>query len=70
MARRVVPRIAQVRGQLRFQRTLQHRLDQLAQHAALTGQPQPPGLVPRPLQQRIQQPVIDQLPQRSLPLRG
>jgi integrase/recombinase XerD len=66
MAGRVVPWIAQVRGQLGLQRPLQHRLDQLTQHAALAGQPQPPGLVPRPLQQ----PVIDQLPQRTQPLRG
>ncbi len=60
-----MPGIAEVRGQLGFQRPLQHRLDQLAQHAALTGQPQPPGLIPGPFQQRVQQPVIDQLPQRS-----
>ena len=65
-----MPGIAQVRGQLRFQRPLQHRLDQLTQHGSLTGQPKPPGLVPGPLQQRIQQPVIDQLAQRSQPLRG
>jgi hypothetical protein len=70
MAGRVMPGIAQVRGQLSLQRPLQHRLDQLAQHAALTGQPQPPGLVPGTLQQRIQQPVIDQLTQRSQPLPG
>ena len=68
MAGRVMPGIAQVRGQLSLQRPLQHRLDELAQHAALTGQPQAPGLVPGPLQQRIQQPVIDQLTQRSQPL--
>ena len=70
MAGRVMPGIAQVPGQLSLQRPLQHRLDQLTQHGPLTGQPQPPGLVPRPLQQRIQQPVIDQLPQRTQPLRG
>jgi hypothetical protein len=41
-----------------------HRLDQLAEHRPLTGQPQPARLVPRPVQQRVQQPVIHQLPQR------
>ena len=46
MPGRLMPAIAQVRGQLGLQRPLQHRLDQLAQHRALTGQPQPPGLVP------------------------
>ena len=70
MAGRVMPRIAQVPGQLRLQRPLQHRLDQLTQHGPLTCQPQPPGLVPGALQQRIQQPVIDQLTQRRQPLRG
>jgi hypothetical protein len=65
MTGRVMPGIAQVRGQLRLQRPLQHRLDQLTQHAALAGQPQPPSLVPGPLQQRVQQPVVDQLAQRS-----
>ena len=38
--------------------------DQLAEHRALAGQPQPARLVPRPLQQRVQQPVVHQLPQR------
>ena len=65
-----MPGIAQVPGQLGLQGPLQHRLDQLTQHAALAGQPQPPGLVAGPLQQRVQQPVIDQLPQRTQPLRG
>ena len=60
----VVPLIAQVRGQLGLQRPLQHRPHQLAEHRALAGQPQPAGLVPRPFQQRVQQPVIHQLPQR------
>ena len=41
-----------------------HRPDQLAGHRALAGQPQPPGLVPRAGQQRVQQSVIHQLPQR------
>jgi hypothetical protein len=49
---------------------VRHWHGQRAQHAALTGQPQPPGLVPRALQQRIQQPVIDQLTQRRQPLPG
>ena len=65
MAGRVIPGITQVRGQLGVQRPFQHCLDELAQHAALAGQPQPAGLVLRPLQQRVQEPVIDQLPQRS-----
>ena len=41
----VVPLIAQVRGQLRLQRPLQHRPDQLAEHRPLPGQPHRP---PRP----------------------
>ena len=60
----LMPFITQVRGQLGLQRPLQDRLDQLAEHRARTGQPQPPGRIPRPLGQRIQQPVIHQLPQR------
>ena len=59
-----VPVVAQVRGQLGLQGPFQHRLDQLAEHRALAGQPQPPGLVAGPVQQRVQQPVIHQLPQR------
>jgi hypothetical protein len=41
-----------------------HRLYQLAEHRALAGQLQPSGLVTGPGQQRVQQPVIHQLPQR------
>ena len=58
--------ITQMSGQLRRQRPLQHRRHQLAQHRPLAGQPQPARLVPRPFQQRVQQPVIHQLPQRHL----
>jgi hypothetical protein len=61
---RVVPAVAQVRGQLGLQRPFQHRPHQLAEHRSLAGQPQPPGRVLRPVQQRVQQPVIHQLPQR------
>ncbi len=67
MPGRVVLAVAQVRGQLGLQRPLQHRLDQLAEHRALAGQPQPAGRVLRPFQQRVQQPVIHQLPQRHPP---
>jgi hypothetical protein len=62
--------IAKVGGQLRLQRPLEHRPDQLTQHRALTGQPQPPGRVFRPFQQRVQQPVVHQLPQRRNLLPG
>ena len=61
---RIVPPVTQVRGQLGLQRPLQHRPHQLAEHRALAGQPQPPGRVLRALQQRVEQPVIHQLPQR------
>ena len=64
MPGRVVPAVTQVRGQLGLQRPLQHRPHQLAEHRPLAGQPQPPGRVLRPFQQRVQQPVIHQLPQR------
>ena len=66
MTRRVVPAVAQVRGQLGLQRPLQHRPHQLPEHRPLAGQPQPAGLVPGAFQQRVQQPVIHQLPQRHL----
>jgi hypothetical protein len=65
MPRRVMPLIAQAGGQPGAQRPFQDRLHQLPEHGPLTGQSQPPGLVPRPFQQRINQPVIDQLAQRS-----
>ena len=60
----IVLLIAQVRGELGLQRPLQHRPDQLAQHRALAGQPQPARLIAGPLEQRVQEPVVHQLPQR------
>jgi len=65
MPRRVMPFIAQAGGQPGAQRPFQDRLHQFPGHGPLTGQPHPPGLVPRPFPQRISQPVIDQLAQRS-----
>ena len=65
MPGRVMPFIAQMGGQPGAQRPFQDGLDQLAQQGPRAGEPRPPGLVPGPLQQRVQQPVIDQLPQRS-----
>jgi len=64
MPGQVVLAVPQVRGQLALQGPLQDRGDQLAEHRPGPGQPQPPGRVLRPVQQRIQQPVIHQLPQR------
>jgi hypothetical protein len=66
MTRRVVLVIAQMRGHLGLQGPFQHRLDQVTEHAALTGQTQPSRLVPGPGQQLIQQPVVDQLTDRTL----
>ena len=56
MARRVVLTVAEVIFQLAFQRALDHHLGQAAQHAALTGQLQPPA--PGPLAKLPQQLLI------------
>ncbi|AQZ63036.1 hypothetical protein BKM31_17610 [[Actinomadura] parvosata subsp. kistnae] len=45
VAGHLVLAIAQMRRQLGLQRAFQHRLDQLAEHRAFTGQPQPAGAV-------------------------
>ena len=46
-----------MRGKFRLQLPLRDRPDQLAENRPLAGQPQPAGLVPGPLQRRVQQPV-------------
>ena len=59
--------ITQVRGNLSFQRPLENGLDQVAEHGASAGQPQPPIGVLRPLQKGIQHLIPEQLPHRNLP---
>jgi hypothetical protein len=64
ISRPVVPGIAEMSRELFFKGTLENGFDQVAEHGALTSQPQPAIGIFRPLQESIEHLVAEQFPYR------